>query len=87
MKRGSSHKYRSILSSLCHRVDQIRLTVLRLGQLSLSIQSKPSQVKDQLTYDAARRMWKANVSQAIRDMKATNRNCDLIDWEVANELI
>lgn len=48
---------------------------------------KPENLINQLTYDHARDMWRANVALAIRDMKATHRSCDLIDWEAVNELI
>lgn len=48
---------------------------------------KPIDLIPNLTYDAACGMWRANVSLALRDMKATHRNLDLIDWDVANELI
>lgn len=48
---------------------------------------KPVDIMDQLTYDVNCRLWRASVSQALRDMKRTHRNCDLIDWGVVNELI
>jgi predicted transcriptional regulator of viral defense system len=48
---------------------------------------KPAQVVDQLTYNAQRKLWQASVRLAISDMKATHRNCDLIDWDVAHEFI
>lgn len=48
---------------------------------------RPAELTKQLTYDHRCGMWRANVSLAIRDMKATNRNCDLIDWDIANEFI
>jgi hypothetical protein len=41
----------------------------------------------QLSYDANCRLWRATVPLALRDMKATHRNCDLIDWDIANEFI
>ena len=41
----------------------------------------------QLTYDHSCGLWRANVHLAIRDMKATRRNCDLIDWSIVNEFI
>lgn len=44
-------------------------------------------VMNELAYDAACGLWRASAALAIRDMKTTNRNCDLIDWDVANELI
>lgn len=48
---------------------------------------KPADIMNQLSYDHSTGMWRANTAQAIRDMKATHRNCDLIDWDIANELI
>ncbi len=48
---------------------------------------KPTELIKSLTYDHLRGMWRANVALAIRDMKATHRNTDLIDWDIANELI
>lgn len=48
---------------------------------------KPADIMEQLSYDARCGLWRANVVLALRDMKATHRNCDLIDWDTANELI
>jgi hypothetical protein len=48
---------------------------------------RPGQLGKQLTYDANCRLWRASVSLALRDMKVTHRNCDLIDWDIANEFI
>lgn len=48
---------------------------------------KPAELCRHLTYDHERGMWRANIALAIRDMKATHRNTDLIDWDIANELI
>ncbi len=48
---------------------------------------KPAELTKNLVYDHACGLWRANVEQALRDMKATRRNCDLIDWDIANELI
>lgn len=48
---------------------------------------KPEDIMRHLTYDSERRLWRASIRLAIRDMKASHRNCDLIDWEIANELI
>ena len=48
---------------------------------------KAADCAEQLTYDHACGMWRASVALAIRDMKATRRNCDLIDWDIANEFI
>jgi predicted transcriptional regulator of viral defense system len=48
---------------------------------------KPTAIIDQLSYDTDRKLWRANIVLALRDMKATRRNCDLINWDIANEFI
>lgn len=48
---------------------------------------KPAEVMQQLSYDTPCKLWRAHLSLALEDMKATRRNCDLIDWDMANELI
>ena len=48
---------------------------------------KPIDLIDKLNYDNNCGLWRANVSLALRDMKRVHRNCDLIDWDVVNELI
>lgn len=48
---------------------------------------QPVELASQLIYDYSCGLWRANVSLALKDMKRTHRNCDLIDWEVANEFI
>lgn len=48
---------------------------------------KPNHLLTQLSYDTACKLWRANVALALRDMKMTRRNCDLIDWDNANEFI
>ncbi len=48
---------------------------------------RPAELMGQLIYDRNSGLWRANIALAIRDMKATHRNCDLIDWDIANELI
>jgi len=48
---------------------------------------KPNDIMYQLSYDKNCGLWRANVSLALRDMKTTHRNCDLIDWDIANEFI
>jgi len=47
----------------------------------------PSNLTDLLFYDHRCGLWRAKISLALRDMKTTHRNCDLIDWKLANELI
>lgn len=46
-----------------------------------------AELAGQLHYDNRCRLWRASVAQALRDMKATHRNQDLIDWSVAHELV
>lgn len=40
-----------------------------------------------LTWDHRIHLWRASVALALRDMKHTHRNQDLIDWELADELV
>lgn len=46
---------------------------------------RPTELQDQLTYDARCHLWRASVALALKDMKAAKRGMDLIDWSVANE--
>lgn len=46
----------------------------------------PATLTDELSYDPRCRLWRASVSLALRDMRATRRNLDLIDEELAHEL-
>lgn len=48
---------------------------------------KPNNIMQQISYDAHCKLWRANVNLAIKDMKRTHRNCDLINWNIANEFI
>ena len=48
---------------------------------------KPTDIMEQLSYDANCHLWRASVPLALKDMKTTHRNCDLIDWDIANEFI
>jgi len=48
---------------------------------------RPTHVMDQLSYDADCKLWRASVPLALRDMRAAHRNCDLINWDIANEFI
>lgn len=48
---------------------------------------RPEEVAGNLNYDAERGVWRANISQAIKDMRKTHRNCDLVDWELVDELV
>lgn len=48
---------------------------------------RPDDVSAELTYDPDRRLWRASVRQALRDMKATRRSMELVDEEAARELV
>lgn len=47
----------------------------------------PEDIGGELSYDAERHLWRASVRQAMRDMKATRRSMELVDEEVARELV
>lgn len=40
-----------------------------------------SELQEMLTYDARCRLWRASPEQALRDMKATRRNLDLVSLD------
>jgi predicted transcriptional regulator of viral defense system len=44
-------------------------------------------VESQVTYDSRCRLWRASVGLALRQMKQSRRNLDLIEWKAANEFI
>ena len=48
---------------------------------------KPNDFAKNLSYDAHCRLWRGSIAQALRDMKATHRNTDLINRDILNELI
>ncbi|RIZ69480.1 MAG: hypothetical protein D0528_04080 [Methylococcales bacterium] len=48
---------------------------------------KPQDLEKLIYYDARCKLWRATVPQALRDMRVTHRNTDLIDWSVANEFV
>lgn len=50
-------------------------------------EQKPGELAPNLVYDKSCGLWRATVAQALRDMKRTQRNCDLIDWDSADEFI
>lgn len=66
-----------------------RTATIRCGELGsiefVHTKKRPSELADRLTYDARCHLWRASVSLAIRDMKATRRSLDLVDWEVVDE--
>jgi len=48
---------------------------------------RPAELGTLLSYDLRCHLWRASVALAIRDMKATKRSLDLVDWEAVNELV
>lgn len=48
---------------------------------------RPGDVRGELSFDPGRHLWRASVRQAMRDMRATRRSMDLVDEEVAHELV
>jgi hypothetical protein len=48
---------------------------------------RPEELIGNIRYDPRMRLWRAHVAQALRDMRATHRTLDLIDWEVAHEFV
>jgi predicted transcriptional regulator of viral defense system len=48
---------------------------------------RPDDLSRELTYDPDRRLWRASVRQALRDMKATRRSLELVDEEALHELV
>jgi len=68
-----------------------RSSVISCGQYGtiefVHTSQKANHLINELTYDNDCGMWRASVRLALRDMKATHRDCDLIDWDIANEFI
>ncbi len=48
---------------------------------------RPEKLTGLVHYDARCKLWRASVPQALRDMRATHRSLDLIDWSVAHEFV
>lgn len=68
-----------------------RSTVIRCGDFGriefVHTVQRPDELSDFLSYDPNYRLWRASPQLALRDMRATRRNKDLINWEVARELV
>jgi hypothetical protein len=45
------------------------------------------EITPQLHYDQRCKLWRASVKLALRDMRATHRNLDLINWDTVDEFI
>ncbi|WP_038408291.1 type IV toxin-antitoxin system AbiEi family antitoxin [Pseudomonas sp. FGI182] len=48
---------------------------------------KATDLQGQVDYDERCRLWRAKPTLALADMKRAKRSLDLIDWEIANELV
>jgi hypothetical protein len=58
-----------------------------LGRIAFThTRQTPEQVMNNLTYDPERRLWVANLDQALRDLRQTRRNLDLIQ-ELSDESV
>lgn len=68
-----------------------RSNIIQCGQFGtieyIHTNQKPSHLKDELTYDKKCGFWKASVKLALRDMKMTKRDHDLINWDMINDSI
>jgi len=60
----------------------------RFGHIEfIHTKRSPESVASQLNYDPRCRLWRASVALALKDMALTRRNMDLVDMELAHELI
>ena len=50
-------------------------------------QQTASSLAGKLHYDTDHQCWRASVAQALKDMRSTHRKTDLIDWNLAHELV
>jgi hypothetical protein len=74
----------SIMSSGCSN----KVSCGSFGTIEfIHTQRKPEHLMKDLVYDTECRLWRANVSLALTDMKRTHRNLDLIDKDSAHEFI
>ncbi len=66
-----------------------RSNIIRCGEWGtiefVHTSKKPNNLTEELKFDCRCRLWRASVKQAIRDMKSTGRNLDLIDWSGIND--
>ncbi len=64
------------------------ITCGRLGTIEfVHTRQQPDALTKDLHYDSRYKLWRASVALALRDMRATHRSVDLIDWSVADEFI
>jgi hypothetical protein len=53
----------------------------------LHTSKSPDRLSGSLVYDSRYHLWRATVCQAIQDMRDTQRDMGLIDWEVVDEFV
>lgn len=60
----------------------------RFGRIEYIHTSRTAaKVATQLLWDGRIRLWRASVDLALKDLKHTHRSLDLVNWDIANELI
>ncbi|MCE7763509.1 hypothetical protein GQL56_12725 [Pseudomonas putida] len=68
-----------------------RSQIIRCGTFGtlefIHTKRKAADLQGQIDYDQRCRLWRAKPALALEDMKRTKRGLDLIDWEIANELV
>jgi hypothetical protein len=61
-----------------------RSNIIRCGEWGtiefVHTSKKPNTLTEELAFDCRCRLWRASVKLAVRDMKSTGHNLDLIDW-------
>ena len=66
-----------------------RSNLIRCGEFGtiefVHTMKNPAELAEQLTYDPLCHLWRASLTLAVEDMKATRRSTDLIDWSVVHE--
>lgn len=86
-------------AGLISQVPMNRITVMSSGRSSVfdcgkwgsiefvKTKQKPNELTANLIYDQAHGLWRASINQALRDMRATQRSHDLMDWKAASESV
>ena len=65
-----------------------RISCGRYGVIELVHTAQPpNSFMHELTYDESCRLWRASPARALRDLRATGRSLDLVDWSLAHELL
>jgi len=64
------------------------ITCGRFGTIEfVHTRQQPDALTKDLYYDSRCKLWRASVTLALRDMRATHRSLDLIDWSIADEFV